>query len=136
MDKNEEATSRLNELQLADAPFRRMLSVLVDVWDDGQQEQEAHSYVPGTWKEVLKEARTLLAQNSEEGVEHQASNQGLLPCPFCGGEAEFDHDDGGYHWIFCKKCGCATDTDRYYGDTDCRVRLAAGWNKRTPPRQG
>jgi hypothetical protein len=28
----------------------------------------------------------------------------LLPCPFCGGDADFDHDDAGYNWIECSQC--------------------------------
>jgi len=31
----------------------------------------------------------------------------LKPCPFCGGEAEYDNSDyrGGGQWIGCKTCG-------------------------------
>ena len=39
------------------------------------------------------------------------NNKELLPCPFCGGEADIlQHKDGIDDWIvFCKKCGCQTD---------------------------
>ena len=32
----------------------------------------------------------------------------LLPCPFCGGEAELDIDDLGNWLVRCKKCFCRT----------------------------
>lgn len=64
------------------------------------------------------------------GADAQASKCcDLLPCPFCGGEAGFDYDDNGYHWIWCTSCGVSTDTDKHMGD-DCHPRLANIWNSR------
>lgn len=53
----------------------------------------------------------------------------LLPCPFCGGKAEFDYDDDGLNWISCSKCGISTDT-AYHTDVDARETLRDVWNRR------
>lgn len=47
----------------------------------------------------------------------------LLPCPFCGGEAEMvgDEDDG---WIECKKCGARVDFSK--------SRISQNWSTRKP----
>lgn len=44
----------------------------------------------------------------------------LKPCPFCGGEADFDSV-----WLFCVKCGVG-----YEGDDKPKLRKA--WNRRAP----
>lgn len=31
----------------------------------------------------------------------------LKPCPFCGGKAEFENDNGEW-FVFCEKCGSMT----------------------------
>ena len=56
----------------------------------------------------------------------------LLPCPFCGGEATFDHDDNGWNWISCGKCGATTDC-RTHTMEDCHRLLAEQWNRRVIP---
>ena len=50
--------------------------------------------------------------------------QRLLPCPFCGGEAEFPIRDGS--WLWCKECGAETSY--------CYTREEAieKWNTRKP----
>lgn len=51
----------------------------------------------------------------------------LLPCPFCGGEAQsedFYLDDGVYA-VECRKCGGA-----YHANTN--KQSIEGWNTRTP----
>ena len=53
----------------------------------------------------------------------------LLPCPFCGGEATFDHDDNGWNWISCEKCGTTTNS-RTHTMEDCHPLLAEQWNRR------
>ena len=53
----------------------------------------------------------------------------LLPCPFCGGEATFDHDDNGWNWISCGKCGVSTNC-RTHTMEDCHRLLAEQWNRR------
>lgn len=54
----------------------------------------------------------------------------LLPCPFCGGCAEFDYDDDNLNWISCNVCGISTDTV-YHTDVDARDKLRAVWNRRS-----
>ena len=56
----------------------------------------------------------------------------LLPCPFCGGKATFDHDDNGWYWIVCEKCGTATNS-RTHTMEDCHPLLAEQWNRRVIP---
>ena len=56
----------------------------------------------------------------------------LLPCPFCGGKATFDHDDNGWYWIVCEKCGTATNS-RTHTMEDCHPLLAEQWNRRASP---
>ena len=53
----------------------------------------------------------------------------LEKCPFCGGEATFDHDDNGWNWIVCQKCGASTNC-RTHSMDDCRPLLAEQWNRR------
>lgn len=55
----------------------------------------------------------------------------LKPCPFCGGEASFDHDDNGWNWIYCKSCDASTNA-RVSAMDDCRPLLAEAWNRREP----
>ena len=54
---------------------------------------------------------------------------GLLPCPLCGGGAEFDYDDDNLNWISCSVCGISTDTV-YHTDIDARDKLREVWNRR------
>ncbi|MGV3986226.1 Lar family restriction alleviation protein [Citrobacter portucalensis] len=54
---------------------------------------------------------------------------GLLPCPLCGGGAEFDYDDDNLNWISCSVCGISTDTV-YHTDIDARDKLREVWNSR------
>ncbi|WP_079948337.1 Lar family restriction alleviation protein [Salmonella enterica] len=60
---------------------------------------------------------------------------GLLPCPCCGGRAEFDYDDDNLNWISCNVCGISTDT-AYHTDVDARDRLRNVWNLRAAMLQG
>lgn len=53
----------------------------------------------------------------------------LLPCPFCGGKAEFDHDDYNLIWISCSACGISTDT-AYHSGADARETLRDVWSRR------
>lgn len=51
----------------------------------------------------------------------------LLPCPFCGGEAELnDNYPTECIWCECKECGASSE-----GDLD-RNKAIGEWNKRTP----
>lgn len=53
----------------------------------------------------------------------------LLPCPFCGGAAAFDHDDHGWNWIYCTSCDASTN-QRVSTMDDCKPLLAESWNRR------
>ena len=57
-----------------------------------------------------------------EGIE-------LLPCPFCGGEAEIErYGTPRVSTIYsCKECGCRLETGEEWGH-------GAGWNKRVKAR--
>lgn len=50
----------------------------------------------------------------------------LLPCPFCGGEAEFKKNDFGFY-VICPECLCSTQT--YSTDDDA----ISTWNNRPSP---
>lgn len=56
----------------------------------------------------------------------------LLPCPFCGGEAEIEEMKRGIlkpttgYWITCKLCGCHS---RAGFD---RRKAVEDWNRRQP----
>ena len=54
----------------------------------------------------------------------------LLPCPFCGGEAEL-HCDLDIYAVICSKCGAwgATVDDWHEGDNAAKDAIAA-WNRR------
>ena len=48
----------------------------------------------------------------------------LLPCPFCGGKAEFRSGSSTTPYIRCKECGGRTKSSRN------RANLIAAWNRR------
>ena len=48
----------------------------------------------------------------------------LLPCPHCGGEAEFRDGSSTKPYIRCKECGCRTWGSHAYD------KLVAAWNRR------
>ena len=47
----------------------------------------------------------------------------LLPCPHCGGEAEFRDGSSTKPYIRCKECGCRTWGSHAYD------KLVAAWNR-------
>jgi Lar family restriction alleviation protein len=52
----------------------------------------------------------------------------LLPCPFCGGEAEYDNaDDSAARWVWCKGCGAKVAAE--FSDE----AATAAWNRRHVP---
>lgn len=54
----------------------------------------------------------------------------LLPCPFCGGEADFEEEDYSAHtyWrVICLECRCGTGG---YCDNPGKKRAIDAWNKR------
>ena len=56
----------------------------------------------------------------------------LLPCPFCGGEAEYC-DDGQIGRIQCQQCLMQTDGSYSWRDKDWRETEANDWNTRVYP---
>lgn len=58
----------------------------------------------------------------------------LLPCPFCGGEAELhpsydmetDSVDGWFAWCNNKECECAPETREHFTESEA----IAAWNTR------
>ena len=53
----------------------------------------------------------------------------LLPCPFCGGEAELDIDDLGNWLVRCKKCFCRTSRSM------SKFFPTVSWNTRKPMQE-
>ena len=53
-------------------------------------------------------------------------SEGLLPCPHCGGEAEFETYGGTACAVTCRKCRCGTPTVRL-NDGE---RAVEAWNRR------
>ncbi len=65
------------------------------------------------------------------GVEASGpSEAGMLPCPFCGGEAHYIRTDDRYHRVQCGHCGATrgeiVDTSQRLG----RKAAMAHWNNR------
>ncbi|MCP4493269.1 MAG: hypothetical protein GY820_39095 [Gammaproteobacteria bacterium] len=58
----------------------------------------------------------------------------LLPCPFCGGEAELSCDEND-HYVCCKDC-CSMGEQYYWKDKDHDKRAIKAWNTRTTQPQG
>ena len=69
-----------------------------------------------------------------EPVIVEAKPEELLPCPFCGSECAFEHDDGAMSatWsVFCRDMeeGCPIGLTNSLGYMR-RVEAAKAWNKR------
>jgi len=61
---------------------------------------------------------------------HVAGSDGLLPCPFCSGEAEYrDADDHQGHYIACSICE-ASSTAFHAAKDDVRQDVIEAWNSR------
>lgn len=61
----------------------------------------------------------------------------LNPCPFCGGEADFEYKENysahTFWRIVCDKCGCGTwcDDDGFgYEDNPGKQKAIEAWNRR------
>lgn len=58
----------------------------------------------------------------------------LLPCPFCGGAAQFsswiDVQAGVYLWAKCKQCGAGTEARLGESIDQLEPIAASEWNKR------
>jgi hypothetical protein len=58
----------------------------------------------------------------------QAAAADLLPCPHCGGKADFNNDGERWDQVICGGCGC-----RGCEHPNSREKAAAAWNRRVPP---
>lgn len=66
----------------------------------------------------------LQAQGKRQGVVDMTATVKLLPCPFCGGKAEFRSGSSTTPYIRCRECGGRTKSSRN------RANLIAAWNRR------
>lgn len=53
----------------------------------------------------------------------------LLPCPFCGGEAELTGHLAPEYWVRCPRIGCKASTEAF----GTKSKAMAAWNARTTP---
>ena len=58
----------------------------------------------------------------------------LLPCPFCGGEAEY-RDDGQIGRIQCTRCLAQTGGEYSWRSSDWEETEASEWNTRVYPEE-
>jgi hypothetical protein len=56
----------------------------------------------------------------------------LLPCPFCGGEAQIHENSYDAFWALCDGCGLATSETGVATREEASLR----WNTRAPVSQG
>lgn len=56
-------------------------------------------------------------------------SQDLLPCPFCGGEANFQEEHANHWRVVCMSCG-VRHTALVVREADPRPKLVAAWNTR------
>ena len=58
----------------------------------------------------------------------------LLPCPFCGGEAEYS-DDGTIGYVFCQHCLARTDEHYSWRNENWKEEAEREWNTRVDGEQ-
>ena len=147
-----EVTDTNQNLRRAEQALLKRYAELVNSGDAGNWYQEAELeviaarqalalprrvYAMENWCEDKQKAtrRAIVRAAAEIGIEQgnqmSTNTEQLKPCPFCGGEASFDHDDNGWNWITCTNCGASTNARASTMD-DCRPLLAEAWNRRTP----
>lgn len=106
-----------------------VINSLLDRIEAIEKERDSLRAKIATTKQTSQDAN----EATTEAVASTAGLGALLPCPFCGGEAGFDHDDNGWVWIDCSSCGASTNA-RVSAMDDCKPLLAEQWNRRaTPP---
>lgn len=75
-------------------------------------------------KELILKA---LGYKELEGVEWDIQPEPLLPCPFCGGEAELTEEP--FWLVKCTNCGCGTDAKLSEFDAIDAWQARSGYNK-------
>ena len=62
------------------------------------------------------------------------NNEALLPCPFCGSDAEMAETEGDDRIVFCinQKCGVYMHDDMEWGGNEycAEANVAQKWNRR------
>ena len=61
-------------------------------------------------------------------------NEKLLPCPFCGGSAEY-RNDGMTGYVQCQNCLARTDGVYSWRDENWKEEVAREWNARVYPKE-
>jgi len=61
-------------------------------------------------------------------------NEKLLPCPFCGGSAEY-RNDGMTGYVQCQNCLARTDGVYSWRDENWKEEVAREWNTRVYPKE-
>lgn len=61
-------------------------------------------------------------------------NEKLLPCPFCGGSAEY-RNDGMTGYVQCQNCLARTDGVYSWRDEHWKEDVAREWNTRVFPKE-
>lgn len=61
-------------------------------------------------------------------------NEKLLPCPFCGGSAEY-RNDGMTGYVQCQNCLARTDGVYSWRDENWKEDVAREWNARVYPKE-
>lgn len=69
-----------------------------------------------------------IQSNSASSAE--AGGVNLLPCPHCGGKADFNNDGERWDQVICGSCGCRGC--EYPSD---KPRAAQAWNRRHGPAE-
>ena len=56
----------------------------------------------------------------------------LKPCPFCGGEAQIEHEytGAGYSYVCCKKCGLKSVSFMRSFEIASDIEAIKYWNRR------
>lgn len=57
----------------------------------------------------------------------------LKPCPFCGGKAQLDHNQGGIltrSYVRCNSCGCKTWEFTISTEESSDMEAIEAWNRR------
>lgn len=78
----------------------------------------------------LKECFEIVGESEGDSM----SEIKLLPCPFCGGEAQLVRDRIGLWRVGCKKCDCTTTYQFGFGEGEevSQKKAANVWNTRKP----